>query len=414
MSTKLKTRLKRVHNKIDHDNMELVNAINLIEWIATTYYVLASNSIRDYMKGNQRRDRIIAATLMRIVTAICLVKYTIAFFSKNKLIMAMINDETKIIGNPRLISLMCTMCWVTLSTSGISTLYLDMSKTFFDLEFMQLLKYQSTRVKLNWANRIEYGKRMNKLVNYLYRIYFYGAVPWLSITFTTALFLSYLKSNGEYYFISLILWIIIIIITLVHAFSMTIFIVSALNLSAFYLKNKFKELDQSFAYFVTLGDGQALSRLINYHNYTAVLAHRIDRFVSIVTFNNYFFATIGIQLMSYITHEKSTTVYFRISFGTLVIFLVCSVFGFNLISANINRWAHRPINRLYSFVAMNKLNLKSQLKFQIFIERLSGPPIGYYCLNLFPMNNFELYKYISYVAMNHILILSNFGNLWKL
>ena len=414
MSTKLKTRLKRVHNKIDHDNMELVNAINLIEWIATTYYVLASNSIRDYLKGNQRRDRLIVASIMRIVMAMCLLKYMIAFFSKNKLVMAMINDETKIVGNSRPISLMCTLCWVSLLIEGIYIFYLDMSKTFFDLEFMQLLRYQSARVKLNWANRIKYGRRMNKLVNYLYRIHFYAAVPWVSLTFIAALFLSYLKSNGEYYFVSLIFWIIVIMITLVHAFSMSIFIVSIVNLSAFYLINKFKELDQSFAYFVTLGDVQSLLRLINYHNYTAVLAHRINRFVRVTIFNSYYIATIVIQLMSYIAHEKSTTVYFRISIGTIVIFLVCLIFGVNLISANINRWSHRPINRLYSFVAMNKLNLKPQLKCQIFIERLSGPPIGYYCLNLFPMNNYEFYKYITFVAMNHILILSNFGNLWKL
>ena len=40
----------------------------------------------------------------------------------------------------------------------------------------------------------------------------------------------------------------------------------------------------------------------------------------------------------------------------------------------------------------NRLTFRQRWKLLAFIEKLSGRPIGFYCYDLFPMNNYEFYK----------------------
>ena len=52
------------------------------------------------------------------------------------------------------------------------------------------------------------------------------------------------------------------------------------------------------------------------------------------------------------------------------------------------------------------MSIKQRLKLLSFIEKLSGREIGFYCYDLFPMNNYEFYQYLYICGSNYFLFLS--------
>ena len=65
-----------------------------------------------------------------------------------------------------------------------------------------------------------------------------------------------------------------------------------------------------------------------------------------------------------------------------------------LIGTSINLAAHKPYKIMFTYMNRKRYRvpLRNRLKSMSFIERLSGPPIGYYCYDLFPVNSWELYQ----------------------
>ena len=411
MAKPLNYYLKRMQKDAINDNNDLVKAVKEMEKFARSFHLMTSDSINDYMIGKRNNRKVILATLMRIALGLYIIKYVISFFTKNRMIMALINDETNLVGNPRLVSLMLSLWMGTAQLGGMYLQYIDMSHEFFYWDFMQMLKVSSGSIRIKMRNRAKYGRRILRMVNFLLKGYFLLAVISSSLAFILALFISYYKSR-DYNLTCFIFWSVITLVAQINAQSQFAFLISLTLLAEFYLKNKFKDLDESLAYFIDLGDTKSIMRVIFEHNSLAVLFHRLNKSGSFYVFLLYYFGTPALQLMSYMTHQESTTLHARYtSWGFILVYLPVITL-ITMMAANISRWAHRPLSRINSLVAKSKLNLFYQMKFQIFIERLSGPPMAYYCLNLFPMNSYEFYQFISIVAVNHILILSNYSNIW--
>ena len=82
------------------------------------------------------------------------------------------------------------------------------------------------------------------------------------------------------------------------------------------------------------------------------------------------------------------------------------VFLSNAMCARFSRQAHKGYGVLHSFMAQYRITRYESLKVQAFVERLStGPHIGFYCLDVFPMNDYEFYQYLTIVAKNYFLLL---------
>jgi len=86
------------------------------------------------------------------------------------------------------------------------------------------------------------------------------------------------------------------------------------------------------------------------------------------------------------------------------------LFIFNYSMASVSKAAHRPYNKLYSIIVRKSITTTFKLKVLELIEKLSGPVIGIYCLDLFPFTNYEFYLYISNCAQNFILLIGLFGD----
>src|ERR1700743_201746 len=83
----------------------------------------------------------------------------------------------------------------------------------------------------------------------------------------------------------------------------------------------------------------------------------------------------------------------------------------NVMSAWIYTAPRKPYPLLLRYVSTRRpvLSNSDRLKVMAFIERLStGPAIGYYCYDLFPMNSKEFVQYLIISGANYLLIISMF------
>ena len=90
------------------------------------------------------------------------------------------------------------------------------------------------------------------------------------------------------------------------------------------------------------------------------------------------------------------------------VILFSVVFSLNLFSCFVIDSVHKPKYQLYRYLTKSNLTVNQRIKIQSFIEKLCGPDIGFYCLDLFPMNNFEFYVYCVNCVKNYILFNQTF------
>ena len=92
-----------------------------------------------------------------------------------------------------------------------------------------------------------------------------------------------------------------------------------------------------------------------------------------------------------------------------VIFIFVMVFGavflVNFMSAQISKAAKKSCPTLYTHLSRMSATHPTRWKLVSFIEALSGNEIGFYCYDMFPMNNYEFYQYLYITGLNYFLIL---------
>ena len=73
--------------------------------------------------------------------------------------------------------------------------------------------------------------------------------------------------------------------------------------------------------------------------------------------------------------------------------------------------AHKSYSRLFLIIVDEniRMSFKQRLKLWSFMEKLSGPQIGFYCYDLFAMNSNRFYHYLCIYVLNYRLIVSLFS-----
>ena len=112
-------------------------------------------------------------------------------------------------------------------------------------------------------------------------------------------------------------------------------------------------------------------------------------------------------MLLHITHSRESNIYGRFIAATDFFFGFMLLYVVNNLCASVSSAAHKSYPMMYSFLIRNntKIATKRKLKILAFIEKLSGPEIGIYCYDLFPMNNYEFYDFITSWAANYFLIM---------
>ena len=102
--------------------------------------------------------------------------------------------------------------------------------------------------------------------------------------------------------------------------------------------------------------------------------------------------------------QDNVTPIAKIFNAILIVVIFGGCFFANLFSSRVSKASILPLKYLHRFMTENQLPLKERLKTMEMIERLSGPDIGFYCYDLFPMNSYEFYIYVANCCKNYFLI----------
>ena len=149
---------------------------------------------------------------------------------------------------------------------------------------------------------------------------------------------------------------------------------------------------------------------IKEHNYVEILTKRFNVFFRMITFVIYYIATIGFQLILFISHHKNSNFLGKTITGFIFFSCFWAVLSMNLMSTGVIRSAHKSYPKLYKMISKGiRMSFRQRWKLLSFIEKLSGPPIGFYCYDLFPMDSYEFYQYVCIAGCNYFLIMGFFN-----
>ena len=405
--TELLQSVRRVHNNFVVKNVDECYAVIKVEKFCKRYLILSSNSFEDYINGKQTKVRKFWTIFPRIILILYSLRFFSIFISSHKLVQFITCEFNYELGNVKLIALMMALCSTTTLCIALHLQYEEWNNSAEVINFLQSLKTKSLNIKLNARNQRRFGLRVNLMTEYMINVFHKSVSFFVGLVFTSALILVYLDSKNDYSIILVIFWSIVTILWSIYFYSVVTFVGIIWYLSTIFLKYIFTEIHELIERSVKTGDKRLLMNSIHFHNSVSVLTHCLNKYFKELIFFFYYMVTPCLELISYISHEKSTVFVARILAAFVVVLIFSLVFAMNLLSANVIHSAHKSYPLLYKFLLKNRLSLKELLKIQTFIEHLSGREIGFYCKDMFAMNISNFFHYISVCFINYILIMTN-------
>jgi len=277
------------------------------------------------------------------------------------------------------------------------------------------MKYNLAAFPLNYRNYRKLVSKVDFIAKYLINNIFYFSVFFTQLSYTIAILFDYLNPESNIYIINAICGYLLFLVFSMQTYSILWIGTTIWYSSTLYGKLKFIEIYDKI---INIVNKYTDNRYTNVLLMNAIIEHNVyekkvkefNHLLRCATFIMYYLATPGYQIVFYVIHHKESEIFARIfaSFGVIICF--SAVIAMNVMSAWISKSAHKPYPLLYSFLARKqpKISLRFRLKIMSFIDYLSGPEIGIYCYDLFPMNNYEFYQYIYISGVNYILLMSLF------
>ncbi len=226
--------------------------------------------------------------------------------------------------------------------------------------------------------------------------------------------LGYVSTEFNFNMFSALSFLIFQSTTFYHLFGMVGFGVILWYVSCLYLYLKFKEVyikirlaNKSNQYHLS---SLQILLAIKEHNFVEKMTKDFNQFYRILIFIIYYIGTPCMLSLLYIVHHRDTNLYIRIIMALMTATAVLPILMTNYMCTWINNASYKPTALLFSYLCRTKIRipLSHRLKIMSFIEHLSEREIGFYCYDLFPMNNFEFYQYLCMSGVNYFLIMSLF------
>ncbi len=92
--------------------------------------------------------------------------------------------------------------------------------------------------------------------------------------------------------------------------------------------------------------------------------------------------------------NSTFNLYIRISYYVVIVQICIALYVFNYIASSYSTSAQSFTSIMYKFLNEKQISIERKLKIDAFIEKMSGPVIGFYGLDFFPFNSYELYRYM--------------------
>ena len=291
--------------------------------------------------------------------------------------------------------------------------YQDLNHTLTILHIYNDIRKSTIRYPLNAKHNKQFASRTGFLLKYVMNQMF-----WIS---TIAVFVIYIY--GTYTTLSmdninirtelLIFWSIVLVIFCQQVFGVLWWGIVLRYGSTLYLKYKFNEVNEKIAKITEnpkMFDSFSLLIIMREHSYIETITKHFNHNLRGAIFALYYIGTPGFQIALYGTHHKDIHFYARIFALFITVTCFVAIIYVNLMSTWVSKAAHKSYSVINSYICHRKerMSLLHRMKILSFIEHLSGPEIGFYCYDLFPMNNYEFYQYLYICGSNYFLIMSFF------
>jgi hypothetical protein len=271
---------------------------------------------------------------------------------------------------------------------------------------LNAIKTRTIDNPLNEENRRKYAIITNIVSNSLLTILFVPLFVFISIGISV---MNYME-NHCLAFHQRIIWVVLWSLPTV-SFTLQLFgeiFGGALFwfLSMIYVNMQYIEINTAFKKSLLFRHRTMFIKLIEKHRQITKNMFKLNKLMHGIMFTLITMYTSLLILGLYVSIDEKTSHITRIVFISLTILFVTLLFTVFSTSAVITRNAHKSRSLIHSFVVRSPtLKTRERLALDSFNGRLSGPDIGFYCLDMFAMNNNNFCDYCLKFIYYFLLIL---------
>ena len=398
-------RLRNTFNNFVINNIEESKGIERIEKFVTKYFFLFSSTFEDYSNSNRPRHRIIKSILMKSTLLLTALRFGVSAIFNRPWIMSIMSDSNYLLGNGRLFSTMLSGASFSMYFISLVILIREYNYLLDVIVFLNDIKRHRNKYSLSAKYMQRFGIYSKLMTKYILNQIFYSLSILTSMVMICPTIIAYLDSNMDFSLICIILWDIITIIFNINFFSITAGGFGIWFLTSLYLKYQYFEINEQIEESLKYRNVGLLIDAITKHDFVSQQTVRLNHLFKYILFILHYVSTPSANILMYLTHSEESNMWVR--FWAIFAFILIAgiIFSINLFCALFSKPAHSSLRLLYSFMVRNNVSTRDRFKLMNFIEKLSGPDIGFYCLNLFAMNNYQFFQYVMHCTSYYILFL---------
>ena len=405
-ANKVKLNSKVHFNKfLDKNNQESVGLAK-IEKFCAKYFVFIANNWDDYYEGNALKTRTRICLTLRLILLLISIKFLFStLFPKHQGIRAVLSDGTYLLGDSRLISSFCFIGSFLAVSTGLLYNYYELKGRLFVVQFLNDIKYKRNTFRLSNRNSNKFGIHLNLISKYaMEQVSTLLGGSSVAFLITTSI-LAYIPHESDFNLPSLILWTPITAVTVMQLWKILLGGIVIWYAFLVYLKYQFREINELIEISVKNKNTNSLLNAILRHKSVEQTVHELNKMYNKMVFILYLASVPAIDIAVYMLHRGDTSIIMKLISLGVGVTAINSVFALNYTCAQIIKTAHKSRPLLYSFLIETKLSIHQKLKIQHFLEHLSGADIGFYCLDLFPMNSARFSEFIIQVFIRYFLLI---------
>ena len=149
-----------------------------------------------------------------------------------------------------------------------------------------------------------------------------------------------------------------------------------------------------------------LMKCINEHHMTCVSTGKLNGLFKNYIVILFIICKPGLNSLLFTSLSDESNVISKLTTTALFILITLIVMSINIICSFISHMSHQPTPQLYRMLTKPhmKISLRNKLKIKRFIDKLTGPTIGFYCFDFYPMTSYEFFRDIQSYASFYILL----------
>lgn len=376
-----------------------------IEKFFENKYIFISKNFNDYCNGIKSTKRIIILKILKTILFSMSLRFTIlAFFGNNPMIEYIFSDTFSFSGNKKLFcfSYSITTLIAFLLISVIQ--YFEYYNRFYCFELLNNFRHKKNGYQLNELNEKKFKGKIDFFgKHFLRKIFFLIFYSFSPLIFVSTL-ISYQKNSDQLSLYSSIFWLICTIVWIHNSFVLVLVIFTFFYLTTIFLRYQFQEINQQFIKSIENNDTNSIINGIIKHFSVIKSTEKVNQSFKYIIFILFYMYSTNVNIFIFLILDKNTNISFKIVRSLTLIIFISMLFLENYLCASVSKTAHKSQSNFYKLFIRKQINLRAKLKILTFIEILSGPEIGIYCYEFFPMNNLEFFNCVIIVAINYLLI----------